>query len=1231
MSLISILFSLSSNSQAPLIENEKISTRLATVFSSMLTISESRIELSPWTSPILITNSKVAELSWPSSVVVRKCSIPNGIGRMCGIVETSAFPDIGGSVSVSIVGCPFNSQTILGKDGIGLSLTQPARKRTSQVEMISSSLQSCYFVNMSSIGHSRQPGLPHLDQKMLGCIVSLTSSHLSGSTIRDMNNGGSVLCSNSSFSSLLSSPNTDPNQSPPTATPPGEFTPDTFDDSKDYYFTTHGPNEETSVVFTNCDITGSNYAPTARLLTFNRYTCIVSIRSCCSTGCHVTGGHGGALSVARSKDQPSRPISISFCNFTSCSSDRSGGALTLNVQNPVTIEACRFVSCSSCKNYSVWGGGAALLEFQPGPTPSVLSDLVFDTCDAFEKGGGVMLYPSAPFSMSSCRFTHCSATNDTSFGGGLYHAEMQHRSTNNFFSVVVSECDAGMMGAGFYVQNLHNLSMTDCRFEHNHVVTESCNACGGGLFLYAATPDASLDLTGCRFVNCSAHGSGGAVNVRSATGVSLTDCVVEDCVSGTTGALMIGSRSNVTQHLSLIRVWFIRNSIGDNPEFCEPDLFNPTWRAVDLFIDVLFEIFEDPFNDGVDDPFLPFFTITECYSTSLTNCVSMVLVTDNCETMERTSERLIDESFVEIGPSLTEPVVASLDSQTGKIELFVKGKVPLEYQEYEMTLTDNEGETETKERIKFSDGTGTLVTLSGVSLKYNTSYTITSIVGIVPSSSSSSHSNAIPLATWAFNLAATPSLLTFTTPTPPPPCLVTATTYILSKEPEYAYIVLIFDRKVTGSFDVVVEEDGEDIRIATFVEGSSLTGESDKFVVVGENRFLTHDTTYTIKSIVRNPGADSSFVRMMETITFHIPQSSFVPPDVPEDPKKSMTQQMKTLLSWLIPLIVSVCALLVVLIVVFVLLRRRNKSQANHEEMADQDQIEDEAKIEVVEAANTNGILETEGMTHSAFKPSTDRFPFSSDSQPGKSSKEAERRDCAEVMVCSGDFAISTARMNTTLFSVLHRERREIGKRAVGMQIVNGLKQVVAIRGWSDVLTRLSSHWILIDTSGNVQLKLQMTSEDTEHEAALTRMQNPHPLANLDGNMNQPAEMKPEAQMDKSGMDGLRWRAPEVVVAEGRSGECSVDGHKAAVFSLGLVLWEIETGQVPFGELDAVNAQRQSGTGVGPKMESLQSTAFVSLILRCFSVDPKTRPTLSEIEEFLSSHPEDTHVTSGVK
>ncbi|KAK2951528.1 hypothetical protein BLNAU_13550 [Blattamonas nauphoetae] len=569
--------------------------------------------------------------------------------------------------------------------------------------------------------------------------------------------------------------------------------------------------------------------------------------------------------------------------------------------------------------------------------------------------------------------------------------------------------------------------------------------------------------------------------------------------------------------------------------------------------------------------------------------------------------------FNMMGPYLTQKVEALFDAELRRIDLIMKGNVPLDSQTYEVTVKEADKSSELTGQLKFVGGVGSLLPSSDLKLKFSTAYTITKIVGVVESSS---ESNAIDVTAeaWAFNFAAfPPSYLSFTTPDAPP-CLTGANPYLLSKEPQYAYIVLLFNQEVAGSFDIVVEERGKDVTITVPFVGTSLTGESDKFVVVGDKRLLTHDTSYTIKSLSPTPGTESTTtpVCMIDTITFHIPQS-------PYNPNKSMSPETKALLSWLIPLVSCLLLALIVLVIVLVLLRRRyKKSQVPVKEMEEQDHVQVEDKMEVVAGDNTDQVLHSDGMSHSAFDSSSN-LPNANHSREGfKSQTEAE---WVEVMSCNGGFEISSAPMTNTLYSVLHKEHRDVGKRVIGLQIVNGLKQVVANRGWSDVLTRLSSHWILIDECGNVQLKLQMNASEAEHEKALTQMQNPIKTGNgNEQHVNGKAQSAGNEERDKSGMDGLRWRAPEVVGSNGGH----VDGHKASVFSLGLVLWEIETGLVPFGELDAVNAQRQSGTGTPPKMELLKDEEFVSLIHRCVSVDPEQRPTLAEVGEFLSSHPSDT-------
>ncbi|KAK2940314.1 hypothetical protein BLNAU_24773 [Blattamonas nauphoetae] len=113
--------------------------------------------------------------------------------------------------------------------------------------------------------------------------------------------------------------------------------------------------------------------------------------------------------------------------------------------------------------------------------------------------------------------------------------------------------------------------------------------------------------------------------------------------------------------------------------------------------------------------------------------------------------------------------------------------------------------------------------------------------------------------------------------------------------------------------------------------------------------------------------------------------------------------------------------------------------------------------------------------------------------------------------------------------------------------------------------------------------------------------QHPQPQASDRGN-----QTKREEEFD-------RWKAPEVA-----NGEVKVDHQQAAVFSLGLLFWEIETGMVPFRELDAVNAQRQLGTGQLPPMDRITSESLVEMIEQCLDLEAENRPTLAELEKMLN-------------
>ncbi|KAK2945866.1 hypothetical protein BLNAU_19234 [Blattamonas nauphoetae] len=1045
---------------------------------------------------------------------------------------------------------------------------------------------------------------------------------MSGSTIRDLNLGGSVLCSNSSFSSPLISPT--PNKEPSITYPNGSSL--SFHEDYGYWVDHTSGNEHTFVTFSHCHFNASQYDEIDRPLMIYNYPGTINILSCWFTDytsfrSDSREGSGGAVSIQVGLPV-CRPVTVRGTNFTNIMTQAFGGGMSLETNNSATVADCIFEECVD-SGYGMLRVAGLYAQTCDPSSLLTLTNLVFESCRTTYYAGGMEIATNGSLLLSDCLLDDCSASYlSSTYAGGLVLFLFEN--TERFVTRLnFTGCQCSSFAGGMYVSTYCDVVLTDLHFLRCTPAKQWVTKARGGLWVSCRNENRTVTVKDCSFVECAASLFGAAMEMLNVGTCVITDCLVKDCSSAGSGAIVLNQTNDQPWSISLTRIAFINNSVGPNGE--TPESVNSGEDSAG-FVDVYLN-----YVAGHRGPTL---SIVDCFSTCGTKRIGMH-ATANRNTAEEWNTLVVDNAFVNVGPLLTEDVVVSVDRESGRMELEMKVKIPIASQKYEVTIEDEGTKREMKSEIEFVNGKGTLTSPSPtLNLDFSTSYSITSIVGIVPSSSySSSHSssclsNAItfPLEAWAFNLAGTPS---FTTPTPP--TLVGAKAQLVSTDQPLSIITLMISEEVKGSFEIVVEEEGKDVVIEIEFDESSQMGGSSSFVVVGENRLLTHNTTYTIKSMTPSRGTESPFVWMNATITFHIPESVF-------DPKKAMSPETKKLLSWLIPLIVSVCvALLVVIVILVVVKRRRLIGKDVESEMEEQEAVEVE-KVEEFGVDCSGGVMGSEGMSHSAFDSSEKQ---GTEKEGGSEKKSGEvGGEYAEVMACSGDFGISGARMDSTLYSMLHKEHREIGKRMIGIQVVNGLKHVVAHRGWSDVLTRLSSHWILVDAEGQVRLKLEMSSNEVEAEAARQDGQKGQGLGmmgeNENGNENEKGKgedwnAQGKRVGDQSLMDGLRWRAPEVVSAEERSGVESVDGHKASVFSLGLVLWEIETGQVPFGELDAVNAQRQSGTGIGPKMDSLRNESFISLIRRCVSVDPKDRPTLSEIGEFLSSHPEDTRVPSGIE
>ncbi|KAK2943546.1 hypothetical protein BLNAU_21533 [Blattamonas nauphoetae] len=351
------------------------------------------------------------------------------------------------------------------------------------------------------------------------------------------------------------------------------------------------------------------------------------------------------------------------------------------------------------------------------------------------------------------------------------------------------------------------------------------------------------------------------------------------------------------------------------------------------------------------------------------------------------------------------------------------------------------------------------------------------------------------------------------------------------------------------------------------------------------------------------------------------------------DDRKAQTRKT---MSWLIPVICASVALLLFIIILVVLLRRRrqkNDTAANtskHEELdaLPLDKIED-----IVDYSLPNSSIVAVPDTDAQFEEhsKTQANPTKGE-DPNKYPLVRGGVGPNDVEGVKADAGVQVVKINRrdTLYNRLHGDGKAIvNKKAVAQNIAHALAQLHSVNADVTLLDRLSSHFVIFGDNDEIQLDLKGSKDVNEIDlingqqmipaATAHPSNNPHfsaenrdPQTTSSANTNQSAL----ASTNGGGFELLRWRAPE---AGGKAGEGTqaIDHSKAAVFSLGLILFEIETETMHFGETDAMNAFRQLKAGVLPKMELVQDANLRELIVECLSIEPAKRPNLDGIEKRL--------------
>ncbi|KAK2956849.1 hypothetical protein BLNAU_8126 [Blattamonas nauphoetae] len=334
-------------------------------------------------------------------------------------------------------------------------------------------------------------------------------------------------------------------------------------------------------------------------------------------------------------------------------------------------------------------------------------------------------------------------------------------------------------------------------------------------------------------------------------------------------------------------------------------------------------------------------------------------------------------------------------------------------------------------------------------------------------------------------------------------------------------------------------------------------------------------------------------------------------------------------LKWIIPIAGGVLGLLVLFLIILVCCRKQRKKTTEekkalltHEEL---DAVDVKVCFDDVEFGNESANI-MDDRTGNHNRPSTligtkeESMGLDKGKSVGEEKEETGFSNAAflcEALSTGSKIDVVFVDRRQTLHDRIHNPKPNapaLDRLKIQQAIVEGLKQLDRNNQYRWLLGKVNPQRILVDSNQQVFLKVR-------EEAAVPPDKRKWGMGVEGGWMEQSHQM----MMDQQGQcekDNLqRWVAPELGEkdlgrSEGTGAGEGMDLVKASVFSLGLVLFEIETGRVPFGEIDGINAQRQLGTGTRPNMEHMNEE-MQELISECLNVTPSERPTLEEVSKKL--------------
>ncbi|KAH7816023.1 uncharacterized protein MONOS_8777 [Monocercomonoides exilis] len=106
-----------------------------------------------------------------------------------------------------------------------------------------------------------------------------------------------------------------------------------------------------------------------------------------------------------------------------------------------------------------------------------------------------------------------------------------------------------------------------------------------------------------------------------------------------------------------------------------------------------------------------------------------------------------------------------------------------------------------------------------------------------------------------------------------------------------------------------------------------------------------------------------------------------------------------------------------------------------------------------------------------------------------------------------------------------------------------------------------------------------------------------------------------EDEDDNFKKECLRWKAPELLINKKMGAT-----KKSVVFSIGMMLWECLTLQIPFGDFEAELAGQKIVNGESVGLEKIRESSFYETAKCAMSIEPFERPTLITLKRKFYEH-----------